>query len=142
MSVEEPCVDHGQKGNGFGYGKKTYKGKQIGAHIVALIEATGEERNGRLALHSCDNPRCINPKHLRWGTHSDNMRDRSERRRSRGGVLVGERNGKSKLSTADVQRIRDLYVPGRTLQKDLAQQFGVSKVQICRILKGSRRSVA
>lgn len=31
--------------------------------------------DGMLALHSCDNPICCNPKHLRWGTKSDNYRD-------------------------------------------------------------------
>lgn len=60
------------------YGKLREPGRQgrtLGAHVVALMLKTGEAANGRLALHSCDNPCCVNGKHLRWGDHSDNARD-------------------------------------------------------------------
>lgn len=50
-------------------------GKLLRTHVLALKLHTNEEANGRSALHSCDNPPCCNPKHLRWGTAMDNVQD-------------------------------------------------------------------
>lgn len=36
---------------------------------------------GKLAIHSCDTPSCVNPAHLRAGSQSDNMRDVVQRKR-------------------------------------------------------------
>lgn len=45
------------------------------SHIVLRIK-TGEDSNGRHGLHSCNNPRCVLPEHLYWGSSSDNAKDR------------------------------------------------------------------
>lgn len=37
---------------------------------MSLILATGEEGTGLLAMHSC-----VNPRHLSWGSVSDNAKD-------------------------------------------------------------------
>src|SRR5574342_155158 len=59
-------------------------------------------------LHSCDNPQCCNPAHLRVGTQRDNMHDMFSRGRFRGGGPRGERNGSAKLSSVVVRRIREM----------------------------------
>jgi len=55
-------------------------GKRRATHVALFID--GKPRVDSLkALHSCDNPPCCNPNHLRWGTDKDNADDMVGRRR-------------------------------------------------------------
>lgn len=72
--------------NGLGYGifyvgsKDTRRG--VLAHRISLTLEKGE-RPSAFCLHSCDNPGCCNPGHLRWGTQRDNVADAQARKRHR-----------------------------------------------------------
>lgn len=66
-----------------GYGRMHIKRKAIKAHRASWIIHFGAIRNGLLVLHKCDNDMCVNPSHLKLGTHQENMDDMKSRKRHR-----------------------------------------------------------
>lgn len=119
------------QGSGGSYGSFSLWGRSMKAHRVSKFLDTGTW--GACCLHACDNPRCINPKHLTWGTQAENMADKVRKGRQ----ARGETSGRSKLSATDVLEIRRLYDSGDFNQCGLAEMYGVNQSQICRILSGA-----
>ena len=65
--------------NNVGYGFVRDGKRMRTAHRVSYELHVGPITNNLHVLHNCDNKKCINPNHLRLGTHSDNMTDKYER---------------------------------------------------------------
>ena len=101
------------------------------AHRISYWLHKGEIPKGIYVLHSCDNPKCINPEHLHLGTQKDNIRECIERGRanheSKGSK--GVKHHKAKLSEDQVAEIRRLRSKGYTGLK-LADMFNVSNPMI------------
>ena len=116
-----------------GYGCFFYQGKMRGAHELALSFTTGEKRHpGLETCHSCDNPICCNPAHLRFDTRLSNVRDMHDRGRS---------NCATKITDSQVVLMRQRRAAGAR-QKDLAEQFGITDGQVSMIVRGIRRASA
>lgn len=69
-----------------GYGKfnagSSHDGNRtVYAHRFSFESVNGKIPDGLDVLHSCDNPPCVNPDHLRLGTAADNAGDMVRRRR-------------------------------------------------------------
>lgn len=78
-------------------------------------------------LHTCDNPKCVNPNHLWIGTALDNIKDCNKKKR--GNHPSGENHYTSKLTKDDVINIRNSSKSGVSLSK----QYNVSVSQISSI---------
>lgn len=122
------CIEHNQAHE---RAMVRWQGKQISMHRLAYCFTRGIEPDmltGTVIRHTCDNPRCINPKHLLLGTHQDNMDDKVKRNRQ----AKGGGHGLVKLTSEDVLQIRKLYLKGSSTNGVVAlgKQFNVSKSTI------------
>jgi len=82
--VDSGCSEWFASLNPAGYGLFWDKnnGKMVLAHRFSYELFVGEIPKGLLVRHDCDNPKCVNPKHLRLGTYADNAKDRKKRGRT------------------------------------------------------------
>jgi hypothetical protein len=114
-----------------GYGIIRWDGRsqRVGHVVLALA---GRPRRGLDQLHSCDNPPCCAPWHLRWGTDLDNTRDAISR--GRRVASPGSRNGLAKLTEADVLVIRSAGCEVTT--RSLALEYGVHETTLGKIRNG------
>lgn len=127
----EDCIEWPYGKSVHGYGSVFHQGRKRQAHSVAL-ELSGERRPqppNDNALHSCDNPPCVNPRHLRWGSHGDNGQDKV----IRGRTIPGPKSA-AKVAASDVRAMRDAYAVGEATYRDLAERYGLSESTISRIL--------
>lgn len=114
--------------SGMAYGRFYMRRRGWAAHRAAYLLWRGELEPGQFILHQCDNKRCVNPAHLRAGTHEENMRDAIARKRMRPTNRV--------LSDEDVISIRAEYEGIDGQQHFLAAKYGVNHSTIANIVNG------
>lgn len=115
-----------------GYGRFLLNGKSKGAHRISWELHNGLISSNLCVLHTCDNRKCVNPKHLFLGTHQDNIQDRSQKKRTY--RHLGENNGKAFLNQKIVLKIRKIYSLGNITQTQLAKKFNLSVTHIFKIV--------
>lgn len=114
------------------YGHFSIGGQVVKAHRWIYETVVGPIPDGLMMRHRCDNPSCVNPRHLEPGTASDNMRDKIER--GRGADRRGEKHPLAKLGAPQVLDIRKRAACGATHQS-LADEYGVRRGQIGKIVQ-------
>jgi DNA-directed RNA polymerase specialized sigma subunit len=98
------------------------------AHRWVFERERGPIPAGLLVLHSCDQPACVNPLHLRIGTQRENVEDAARR---------GRRNQsrQRKLSPEQRAEIVALYRQGGVSQSELGRRFGVSQASVSYLVR-------
>lgn len=108
----------------YGYGGFKLKGKTVRANRLSYAIYFHDPADLHV-LHNCDNPRCVNPNHLRIGTHEENMEDIGKRDR---------RNDRRKINPQTVKTIKTLYSMGFT-QEQIATQLRIDQSTVSRNLR-------
>lgn len=127
-----------------GYGWFSFGSRSRGkasCHRISLALHLGDEIGQSCVLHSCDNPSCVNPGHLRVGDRADNARDMVKRRRhwSQTGSYstAGTANGRAKINPNDVHEIRRRHSDGES-QVRIAMDYPISRAQVGNIVRGEQ----
>ena len=122
---------------GGGYGQimlKSLPGNRIiqgKAHRVSYELNVGSIPAGMSVLHTCDNPPCVNPRHLFLGTNADNTADMRKKKRGFDiPAMPGEENPRARLTAEDVRRIRKRYAKGGVTFHQLGRQYRVCAATI------------
>jgi hypothetical protein len=121
----------------YGYGRMHVDGHHAPeklAHRMSWEFERGPIPEGMSVLHRCDNPSCVNVKHLFLGTQADNMTDMG----AKGRGAKGEKLPQAKLTASDVARIRnhDVEFPGMS-QREIAIVLGVVQQSVGRAMRGN-----
>jgi len=121
------AIDHG-------YGKFRLGKKTIPAHRASLFLFRGGEviPGKNLACHKCDNTICVNPDHLFWGTHQDNVDDKMKKGRHNTGRGMAHTN--ARLTDENILMIRH----SDKTSEQLAKEYGVAASNINAIRSGKR----
>lgn len=121
-----------------GYGKLYMshpKPTTLMAHRVSyFIHNNNRLPDNKIVMHTCDNPSCVNPDHLKMGTQKDNVLDCVKK--DRRSPQDGENNHRAILSNDDALKIKDLYQTGKYNHRELGDMFGVHGGTISNIVQG------
>lgn len=142
-----PWIAKAKSAGGYGV-LKIRTGQNIVASRISAFLEHGAPKEGKNALHSCDNPICCNPRHLRWGTHKENSADAVERNRASKPPLnyKGRHTGKmpkgtdlkhAVLTDDKVKEIFRLFVNEAMSVKDIAEHIGVKHSPVYHVCSGA-----
>lgn len=134
-----------------GYGRINVDGRMRQVTHIAWELTHGNPPPAELVMrHICDNPLCVNPRHLLLGTRSDSIVNAIARGRFKfnltpegrylnlqeGRRFSDEFNPARKLTQDEVDEIRSRYKEGNILQRELAVEYGVTRSNIGLIVRG------
>jgi len=125
------CILSTYAKNHRGYGRFKVDGVQHNHSRVVYAEHHKiplKELEGKVVRHTCHNPPCINPAHLRLGTNQDNSDDMVAAGRQGGGRPV-------RMSPEQVREIRQM----KGEYRQIAKQYNISIATVSFIMNRQGR---
>lgn len=124
--LEKPCkicTSHMKSEKGYVWVVRN--GRTRALHRVVWEEANGPVPDGMVIRHKCDQPDCCELTHLEIGTPKQNIQDQIDR----GRFAWGERAATSKLTAAQVKRIRNRLDKKYSIElvRKLAERYGITE---------------
>jgi hypothetical protein len=124
----------GRGGGVYGHVAVTRDGRSqsVSVHRLSYEWAHGPIPDGLLVCHTCDTPRCVNPRHLWLGTHAENAADMDAKGRRNHRPMQGEAHPRARLSQKDIDEIRRRAATGEN-QGVIARDFGINRSYVSRL---------
>ena len=122
-------VDKGSKcwvwtaGTNRGYGEFWIEDRMHKAHRISYEMEYRSVPPSMCVLHTCDNPPCVNPKHLFVGSQKDNIADAHSKGRLKNGTSLGSMHWCSKLTEKQVS----IILKDTRTHRKIAKEYKVSR---------------
>lgn len=115
-------------GKGYGRFKWDYKEHVASRYICEIVHGPPPSERHE-AAHSCGKGHegCVNPRHLRWASHRENMAEARTVHRSMDAFV-----GRKKLTAMQVRQIREMG--GALSHRQIASRFGIAHRSVQRVL--------
>lgn len=126
----------GRLEKGYGAFQTRRDGKRINwkAHRYAYERSVGPIPAGMVIDHLCENPVCVNPRHLEAVTQAENLRRTFHRRDSEiVGAIIPRRRRNVRLSWVEVDEIRARVAAGES-QAAVARSFALTVTHVGNIV--------
>jgi hypothetical protein len=107
------------------------KDKRVKSHRLSYIIHNNILLENDAVCHTCDNPRCCNPKHLFVGSAQDNVNDKIAKNRQ----IRGTMQHNAKLNDEIIKQIIIEYNAGGTSYAKLGKKYNLGKNYIYKIVK-------
>lgn len=110
-----------------GYGQFHFRKHTVAANRISYFIAYKIDPGENQVQHACNNKKCVNPRHLKLGDHSQNGKDY---------YLDGGLAGNSKIDFEIANKVRFLWSTGLYFQREIGEMFDITQGNVSRIING------